>query len=133
MRLPPTNIAGYNPTLHTAGCEWDADAAARVLDFFPAVITHPDRSPGAKPGDPFRWERWQKDYLATLYGWRRPDGTRRNRRSGKKQAAPGGYAERRESFTPRDGPDRVGPPRTRSAADASPPLGSGSGLGLAAG
>lgn len=81
MRPPPTNIAGYDPTRHTAGCEWDADAAARVLDFFPAVITHPDRSPGAKPGDPFRLERWQQDYLATLYGWRRPDGTRRYQES----------------------------------------------------
>lgn len=77
IKDPPTNIAGYDPTRNTAGCSWDGEAAARAVDFFPAVLTHPDDSPGAKAGSPFVLSPWQRDYIATLYGWRRPDGTRR--------------------------------------------------------
>jgi phage terminase large subunit-like protein len=74
---PPTNIAGYDPTRNTAGCSWDGEAAARAVDFFPAVLTHPDDSPSTKTADPFHLQPWQADYVATLFGWRRPDGSRR--------------------------------------------------------
>lgn len=77
MISPPTNIAGYDPTRNTAGCSWDGEAAARAVDFFPAVLTHPDDSPTTKAGDAFKLEPWQRDYVATLFGWKRPDGTRR--------------------------------------------------------
>lgn len=74
---PPANVAGYDP-LRTAGdCTWDGEEAARAVDFFPAVLTHPDESISCTAGDPFRLEQWQRDYIATLFGWRRPDGTRR--------------------------------------------------------
>jgi phage terminase large subunit-like protein len=74
---PPTNIAGYDPTRNTTGCSWDADAAQRAVDFFPAVLTHPDDSPSTKAGDKFRLAKWQSDFVATLFGWKRPDGSRR--------------------------------------------------------
>jgi phage terminase large subunit-like protein len=74
---PPTNIAGYDPTRNPAGCTFDADAAQRAVDFFPAVLTHPDDSPTTKAGDKFELQPWQADFVATLFGWKRPDGSRR--------------------------------------------------------
>jgi phage terminase large subunit-like protein len=77
IATPPTNIAGYDPTRNTANCSWDGEAAARAVDFFPAVLTHPDHSVTTKAGQPFALQPWQRDYVATLFGWKRPDGTRR--------------------------------------------------------
>lgn len=77
MKTPPTNIAGYDPTRNTAGCEWDGKAAQRAIDFFHEALTHPDDSPTTKAGDPFILRPWQRDYIATLFGWKRPDKTRR--------------------------------------------------------
>lgn len=71
---PPINVAGYDPLRDADECTWDADAAQRVLDFFPACLTHTKGHAGT-----FRLEPWQKDIFATLYGWRRADGTRRYR------------------------------------------------------
>jgi len=73
----PTNIAGYNPTKHTAGCEWKPDRAQLAIDFFSEVLTHPDDSPTTHACDPFHLQPWQRDYIATLFGWVRPDGSRR--------------------------------------------------------
>jgi phage terminase large subunit-like protein len=81
IKNPPTNVAGYDPTANTAGCEWDGEAAALAVEFFPEVLTHPDRSPGAAAGAPLHLEQWQRDYIATLYGWKRPDKTRRYQES----------------------------------------------------
>ena len=75
---PPTDIAGYNP-LRTAGdCVWDAREASRAVDFFSANLRFVE---GKWSGQPFKLEPWQADYVATLYGWKRPDGTRRYRES----------------------------------------------------
>lgn len=70
IKRPPTNIAGYDPTRDSAGYEWDGIAAARAVDFFPDVLTHPDDSPGAKAGTPITLMPMQTDYIATLYGWK---------------------------------------------------------------
>jgi phage terminase large subunit-like protein len=78
---PPENIAGYNPLITAGDCRWDADAARRAVDFFSQVLTHPDDSPTTKAGDPLTLQKWQSDYVATLYGWLRPDGSRRFRES----------------------------------------------------
>lgn len=78
---PPEDIAGYDPTRNTAGCDWDGVAAARAVDFFPAVLTHPDDSPTTRAGDPFHLRGWQADYVATLFGWKRKDKTRRYKES----------------------------------------------------
>lgn len=78
IEKPPTSIAGYNP-LRTAGdCTWDGVAAARAVDFFPTMLTHVE---GERAGQPFHLEPWQADYVATLFGWKRPNGTRRYRES----------------------------------------------------
>lgn len=75
---PPTNIAGYNP-LRTAGdCTWDGVEAARAVDFFPTALRFVE---GKWAGKPFVLETWQSDYIATLFGWKRKDGTRRYRES----------------------------------------------------
>lgn len=73
----PTNIAGYDPTRHPAGCRFDDGAAQLAVEFFADALTHPDDSPGKKAGDRFILEPWQRDYVATLFGWIRPDGSRR--------------------------------------------------------
>lgn len=78
---PPTNLAGYDPLRTSGDCHWDAAAAAHAVGFFKDVLTHPDDSPFTKCGDPFVLEPWQANYVATLYGWKRPDGTRRYRES----------------------------------------------------
>lgn len=77
MREPPDDIAGYDPTKHPSGCEWNGDRAQLAVDFFEEVLTHPDDSPTTRAGDPFLLQDWQKKYIATLFGWLRPDGTRR--------------------------------------------------------
>jgi phage terminase large subunit-like protein len=75
---PPINIAGYDP-LRTAGdCIWDGVEAARAVDFFPENLRFVE---GKWAGQPFKLEKWQSDYIATLYGWKRPDKTRRYRES----------------------------------------------------
>jgi phage terminase large subunit-like protein len=74
---PPTNIAGYDP-LRTAGdCTWDGAEAARAVDFFSEVLTHPDDSHYCKAGEPLKLVQWQADFVATLFGWKRPNGSRR--------------------------------------------------------
>ena len=77
MKSPPKNIAGYDPTRHTAGCEWKPDRAQLAIDFFDEVLTHPDDSPTTQAGDKFTLQPWQRDFIGTLYGWIRPDGSRR--------------------------------------------------------
>ena len=73
---PPTDIAGYDPLRLAGDCDWDAKAAAHAVDFFPACLCHTKGFSGK-----FDLAQWQKDIVATLYGWKRPDGTRRFRES----------------------------------------------------
>lgn len=69
-------IPGYNPQAQAGNCVFDYAAANRVLTFFATVLKH---SKGAKAGKPFELEPWQKSTVANLFGWKRPDGTRRYR------------------------------------------------------
>jgi phage terminase large subunit-like protein len=79
---PPADIAGYDPLLSAEGYEWDGVEAARAVDFFADMLTHPDDSPTAKAGSPFVLQPWQADYIATLFGWRsKADRSRRYRES----------------------------------------------------
>ena len=73
---PPTNVAGYDPLRLAADCRWDGVAAAQAVDFFPIFLTHHKAHKGQ-----FTLEQWQSDIIATLFGWKRPDGTRRYRES----------------------------------------------------
>ena len=58
------------------GCYFDPIAAERVITFIESFCKH---SAGRFAGQPFLLEPWQKDFLRTLYGWKRADGTRRFR------------------------------------------------------
>ena len=67
-------IAGYDPAATAGRCTFDQNAADRAIGFFRDMLTHVK---GAKAGHPFELDTWQEDIIGTLFGWRRPDGTRR--------------------------------------------------------
>ncbi len=69
-------IPGYDPFATAGDCTFDEDAAQEVLDFFPDCLKHVE---GALAGQPFFLEDWEKAIVANLFGWKRPDGTRRYR------------------------------------------------------
>jgi phage terminase large subunit-like protein len=69
-------IPGYDPVATAGECWFDPEAAQRVLDFFPQYLRH---SKGEKAGEPFILEPVQSSIVANLFGWQRPDGTRRYR------------------------------------------------------
>lgn len=58
------------------GLSWDADAAKRAIDFFPAVLR---LSEGEHSGQPFALQPWQQFVVGSLFGWKGPDGFRRFR------------------------------------------------------
>ena len=61
------------------GCRPDPPAAERVRDFFSKFLRH---SKGEFAGKPFELLPWQwEDIVKPLFGWKRPDGTRRYRRA----------------------------------------------------
>lgn len=76
---PPTNIAGYDPLRTSGDCTWDGRAAADAVDFFPRILRHPDDTPFNRAGTPIELQKWQQDFVATLFGWKRKDGSRRYR------------------------------------------------------
>lgn len=69
-------IPGYDPFRDAGDCWFDEQAAQNAIDFFWECLTF---SAGAKGGEPFLLEIWQKAVIANLFGWKRPDGTRRYR------------------------------------------------------
>ena len=71
-------IPGYDPRAAAGDCYFDRAAAERVLDFFAKCLCHVK---GATAGQPFVLQPWQQAILANLFGWKRPDGTRRYRES----------------------------------------------------
>ena len=75
---PPENIAGYNPTRDGGSFSWDRVAAERSVNYFADCLI---LTSGKTAGNPFRLQPWQADYVATLFGWKRSDGTRRYRES----------------------------------------------------
>jgi phage terminase large subunit-like protein len=61
-----------------AGHRFDIAAAERVREFFLRFLRH---SKGAWAGQPFELLEWQwRQMIAPLFGWKRPNGTRRYRR-----------------------------------------------------
>jgi phage terminase large subunit-like protein len=55
---------------------YDADAADRAVAFFAECLTH---TTGEWRGQPFVLSDWQADIVRKVFGWKRPDGTRRYR------------------------------------------------------
>lgn len=69
-------IPGYDPFAADGGCRFDDRAAQHAIDFFPECLKHIE---GAMSGKPFHLEPWQQAIIGNLFGWKRPDGTRRYR------------------------------------------------------
>ena len=61
------------------GCYFDLDRAVRFAQFAQKYARH---TTGRWAGKPFELLQWQFDFYAPLYGWLRPDGTRRFRKFG---------------------------------------------------
>lgn len=59
------------------GCYFDLDAGSRVVEF---LETFCRQSKGEWGGQALVLLDWQKDFILRLYGWKRPDGTRRFRK-----------------------------------------------------
>ena len=64
--------------LKKAGYYFSKEKADHVCAFFETFLRH---SKGVHAGKPFVLAAWQRMKLRRLFGWRRPDGTRRYRRS----------------------------------------------------
>ena len=58
------------------GYWYDEAEASRAVTFFEGYLTH---TKGKLANQPFVLEVWQKQLVGNLFGWRRPDGTRRFR------------------------------------------------------
>ena len=69
------SLPGYDPFAQAGECWFDPDAATRAITFI-ELLKHIE---GKMAGKPFLLERWQKAIVANLFGWKRPDGTRRFR------------------------------------------------------
>jgi phage terminase large subunit-like protein len=69
-------IEGYSPFETRGDCWYDAEIAQAAIDFFPQFLQH---IKGPLAGKPMELAEWQKKIIATLFGWKRPDGTRRYR------------------------------------------------------
>jgi phage terminase large subunit-like protein len=69
-------LPGYDPWLKPDGCVFDIDAADLACMFYSEVLTHVK---GEWSGQPILLEEWQQSVIGNLFGWKRPDGTRRYR------------------------------------------------------
>jgi len=58
--------------------EFDPTAAQNAVDFFPDCLVHVK---GAMANQPFSLLDWQAKIVRDLFGWKRPDGSRRYRKS----------------------------------------------------
>jgi len=73
----PRRLAGYEPARDKGDCKFDSAAAEKAVQFFPDMLQHVKGSKMA--GKPYELNPWEKSVVATLFGWKRPDGTRRYR------------------------------------------------------
>lgn len=69
-------IPGYDPFAQAGDCTFDEAAAQNVLDFVQECCTHVKGELAVRP---LILEPWQQAIFANLWGWKRPDGTRRYR------------------------------------------------------
>lgn len=70
------NVPGYDPITTAGECRFDTDAASLALEFFDECVHHVK---GETAGQCFGLQPWQRAVVANIYGWRRPDGSRRYR------------------------------------------------------
>lgn len=69
-------LRGYDPVETAGECLFVEARAQKIVDFFQTALRHIE---GEVAGKPFWLEDWQKWTLGNLFGWERPDGTRRYR------------------------------------------------------
>lgn len=60
------------------GCWYSKKKADHVIKFFKKYLRHSKGEWAGKPFEPLDWQEW--DFLRTIFGWMRADGTRRFRR-----------------------------------------------------
>lgn len=70
-------IPDHDPRDLAGDCVFDYEAAMRPIRFFHERLSYPR---GEKKGQAFALEPWQQAIVGNLFGWKRPDGTRRYRR-----------------------------------------------------
>jgi len=76
MTPMPKLLPGYDPDAQAGDCEFKEEIAQRHIDFIEECCTF---TQGELTGEPFLLQPWQKAVVANLYGWKRPNGTRRYR------------------------------------------------------
>ena len=69
-------ISGYDSYRSAGECYFDEKAANGVVEFFEKELVLIE---GKCAGKPFHLEDWQAKIVRNLFGWKRPDGTRRYR------------------------------------------------------
>ncbi len=69
-------IPGYDPFASAGDCVFDEDAAEHAIGFFRDCLTHVK---GELAGQYVVLAPWQQAVVGNLFGWKRPDGTRRYR------------------------------------------------------
>jgi phage terminase large subunit-like protein len=72
-------LPGYDPHDQAGDCWFDEAAAADAIAFIEECIKHAKGTRDTAAGAPFLLQPWQKSIVANLFGWKRPDGTRRYR------------------------------------------------------
>ena len=69
-------LPGYDPFAQAGDCWFDEKTAADVIEFVETCCHHVK---GELAGTCLVLQPWEKAFFANLYGWKRPDGTRRYR------------------------------------------------------
>jgi len=72
-------IPMYDPIATAEDCVFSQELAQRALDFFPECLHHVKGTKFVQAGEPFRLTPWEEAATANIFGWVRPDGTRRYR------------------------------------------------------
>ena len=71
-------LPNYDPSVNCGDCVFDSEKALHAVEFFSLFLKH---HKGKWAGEKFELSDWQASVVANLFGWVRPDGTRRYRSS----------------------------------------------------
>jgi phage terminase large subunit-like protein len=72
------HIPNYDAIKTAKESVWNADAAKHVINFIEGLCRYTE---GQWAGTPFKLLPWQRALVGNLYGWMRPDGSRRYRQA----------------------------------------------------
>lgn len=71
------SLPGYDPFAQAGDCTFSERAAKKALAWFEGELSHVK---GEKARQPLHLEDWQRAIVCNVFGWVRPDGTRRYRK-----------------------------------------------------